>query len=74
MPRVILGVKLYSIQETAELLGLTVNSVYSYIRKGRIQATVIGGKKYFSEEGLKQFLTATAPPTSRTSSTVEERA
>lgn len=56
MPRIILNVKLYSIEETAELLGVTRGSVTKYIREGRIKATLIGGSKYVSEENIKSFL------------------
>ena len=57
MPRVILDIKLYSLQEAADLLGVTTGSVTKYIRSGRIATTLIGGKKYVSEENLKSFLT-----------------
>lgn len=56
MPKVILGVKLYSLAEGAELLGVTRGTLTKYISKGRIVATLIGGKKYLSEENIKSFL------------------
>ena len=56
MPRIILDVKLYSLEEAAELLGVTRGTVTKYVQQGRIVSTLIGGKKYFSEENLKSFL------------------
>lgn len=52
----ILDVKLYSLTEAAELLGVTRATISSYIKSGRLNASLIGGKKYVSEENLKQFL------------------
>ncbi len=56
MPREILGVKLYSLSEGAELLGVTRGTITKYISTGRIAATLIGGRKYLSEDNLKSFL------------------
>lgn len=52
----ILDVKLYSLEEAAELLGVTKGTITKYIKQGRIVSTLIGGKKYLSEENLKSFL------------------
>ena len=59
MPKVILDVKLYSFEETAELLGVTKQAITKYIKAGRIPGTTIGGKKYFSEDNIKNFLLTT---------------
>ena len=56
MPKVILGVKLYSLQEVADLLGVTRETITKYISRGRLTTTLIGGRKYLSEENLKSFL------------------
>jgi excisionase family DNA binding protein len=56
MPKVILDVKLYSLQEAADLLGVTKQTISKYIKSGRITATLIGGKKYLSEDNIKSFL------------------
>lgn len=56
MPKVILDVKLYSLQEGADLLGVTRGTITNYIKKGRLLATTIGGRKYLSEENIKSFL------------------
>lgn len=52
----ILDVKLYSLEETAELLGITKQTITKYIKQGRMVSTMIGGKKYLSEENLRNFL------------------
>lgn len=56
MPKIILDVKLYSSQETAELLGVGTATLTNYKKKGRIKATKISGKYYYTEENIKQFL------------------
>lgn len=59
MPKVTLGVKLYSTEEVADLLGVTKDSVRKYTSEKRIKATTIGGKKFYSEENIKKFLLKT---------------
>ena len=56
MPKVILDVKLYSLTEAAELLGVTKQTITKYLKEGRIVSTTIGGKKYLSEENIRTFL------------------
>ena len=55
----VLGVKLYSLAEVGELLGVQRPTASKYIQQGRLKATTIGGNKYVSEESLKEFLHAT---------------
>ena len=50
------GVKLYTKQELAELLGVTENTIGAYIRKGNIAKTKFGGRVYASEQSLLDFL------------------
>lgn len=57
MPKVILGIKLYSLSEAAQLLGVTNNTITKYTHNGRLATTLIGGRKYVSELNLKDFLT-----------------
>lgn len=52
----VLGVKLYSLKEVGELLGVQQQTVSKYIQQGKLKARVIGGAKYVSEENLKEFL------------------
>lgn len=54
----ILGVKLYTIEEVAEMLGVQTQTASKYISQERLKAQVIGGRKYISEENLKDFLLA----------------
>lgn len=56
MPKVVLDVKLYSTREVADLLGVTPVTITKYVKEGRMEANFIGGKRYISEENLKQFL------------------
>ena len=56
MPKVILGVTLYSIDEVSELLGVNHQTVTRYVKNGRRETTMIGGKNLISEEQLKNYL------------------
>ena len=55
----VLGVKLYSVAEVGELLGVQRPTASKYIQQGKLKARTIGGYKYVSEESLKEFLHAT---------------
>jgi len=59
MPKVIEDIKFYTVRETAELLQVTAQTVRSYIRKGRLEATRIGRPLLITENNLKDFLQAT---------------
>lgn len=48
--------KSYDIQETANLLNLTPQTVRAYIRKGRIKAQKVGTRYYIAEENIQEFL------------------
>ena len=48
--------KLYGIQETAELLGVTKRTVYGYVDEGIIKAVKIGREWRITEEDLKAFI------------------
>ena len=52
----VLGVKLYSVAEVGELLGVQRPTASKYIQQGKLKARTIGGHKYVSEENLKDFL------------------
>lgn len=52
----VLGVKLYTLKEVGELLGVQQQTVSKYVQQGKLKARVIGGAKYVSEENLKEFL------------------
>lgn len=59
MPRTILGVELYTLTETAELMGVTIQTIRNYVRKGMLTPTLIGKTKYVSADGLREYLTKT---------------
>ena len=52
----VLGVKLYTLKEVGELLGVQQQTASKYVQLGKLKARVIGGAKYVSEENLKEFL------------------
>ena len=52
----VLGVKLYTLKEVGELLGVQQQTASKYVQQGKLKARVIGGSKYVSEENLKEFL------------------
>lgn len=52
----VLGVKLYSLKEVGQLLGVQPQTVSKYLQQGKIKARTIGGYKYVSEESIKNFL------------------
>ena len=56
MPKVILDVKLYTIGEVAELLGVTATTARGYVKHGKIEAKRIANRIYVTEEQLKKFL------------------
>ena len=55
----VLGVKLYSLNEVGELLGVQRQTASKYIQQGKLKARTIGGYKYVSEESIKNFLLST---------------
>lgn len=59
MPKVIEDIKFYTVREVAELLQVTAQTVRSYIRQGRLEATRIGRPLLITENNLKDFLQAT---------------
>lgn len=61
--KVILGAQLYNQTELALLLGISTATVRKYVRQGRIHTTLIGGRKYISEEELRRFLNILPQPT-----------
>ena len=56
MPKVVLGVKLYSTEEVADMLGITKATLSKYSSSKKIESATIGRKKYYSEENIKAFL------------------
>lgn len=59
--KVILGAQLYNQTELAILLGISTATVRKYVKQGKIRTTLIGGRKYISEEELRRFLNILPP-------------
>ena len=59
MAAVIEGIKFYTIQETAEALRVTPQTVRAYIKQGRLKGQRIGRPILITENNLKEFLQAT---------------
>lgn len=57
MSKVILGVELYTLQEVADTLGVTIQTIRGYVRKGLLTPTLIGKTKYISTDALREYLT-----------------
>jgi|WetSurMetagenome_2_1015567.scaffolds.fasta_scaffold1297240_1 excisionase family DNA binding protein len=57
MPLMIEDIKLYSVKELSELLGVTKAAILSYIKTGRLKAQMLGGKWVIANDNLKEFLT-----------------
>ena len=49
-------IRVYSMEEVAEILGVTRRTVYSYVKSGRLSATKIGGRWQITEAALKKDL------------------
>ncbi len=56
MPIEKLGVKLYSLKEAGEVLGVSYTTTKIYHSKGRIKGQRIGRSVYVAEEELQRFL------------------
>ena len=56
MSKEIQGVTLYTIDETAELLGITTTTVRNYIKAGRLSGQRIGRPYLVSQRAIKTFL------------------
>lgn len=57
MPLVVEDIKLYSVKELSELLGVTKAAILGYIKAGRLKAQMLGGKWVVASDNLKEFLT-----------------
>lgn len=48
--------KTYSLQETAQILGIAPRTMHDYIKAGRIKGQKIGGHWRISEKNLQRFI------------------
>lgn len=49
-------VELYTVEDVAEILKLSKQTVYSYVWQGRLKSRHIGRRAYISEQELKEFV------------------
>ena len=54
--KTVLGVTVFTAQETAELLHVSERTIRNYIKGGRLKAQKIGGDWAISEDNIKAFL------------------
>jgi excisionase family DNA binding protein len=48
--------KLYSLQELSQILGVTHRTAWNYVKAGKLKAVKIGGAWKVTEENLKKFI------------------
>ena len=49
-------IKVYTIEEVAELLHTTRRTLYTYLKEGKLKAVKMGRKWLITEENLKEFI------------------
>lgn len=54
--KVVLGEQLFTIDEVAEMLGVSRATVSSYIKKGMLPARPLGVRKFITEDAIRAFL------------------
>ena len=52
----ILGERLYTAQEVAEMFRVHISSVRLWFAKGKLERKIIAGRAYVSEESIKEFV------------------
>ena len=50
------GIKFYTIQETAEALNVTPQTIRAYVKQGKLKGKRIGRPTLITERNLKEFL------------------
>jgi len=56
MPLEVSGIKLYGVDEVAEMLKSTKPTMRAYFREGKLIGRKISGKWYITEDNLKKYL------------------
>ena len=56
MPLEVSGIKLYSVDEVAEMLKSTKHTIRAYFREGKLMGRKISGKWHITEDNLKKYL------------------
>ena len=62
MPRQVGELKLFDVQELAELLGVADDTIRNYLKAGRIAGQKLGTKWYVSEDGLRDYFNQRRQP------------
>ena len=52
----LMDIKLYTTEEVAEFLGVTVRTVYRYVESGQLKGKKIGGRWLFTIENIEKFV------------------
>ena len=61
MPLEVSGLKLYSVDEVAEMLKSTNPTIRSYFREGKLMGRKISGKWHITDDNLKKYLSEDYP-------------
>ena len=61
MPLEVSGIKLYSVDEIAEMLKSTKPTIRAYFRDGKLVGRKISGKWHITEDNLKKYLSGDYP-------------
>ena len=65
MPLEVSGLKLYNVDEVAEMLKSTKPTIRSYFREGKIKGQKVNGKWYITDDNLKSYLSGDYPAPSK---------
>lgn len=57
MPITIGDIKLFSLDDLSETLGVTTVTLRAYISRGKLKARKMGGKFFVSEDALREYFT-----------------
>ena len=52
----VLGERLYTAQEVAEMFHVHISSVWLWFKKGKLDRKIIAGRAYVTEERIKAFI------------------
>lgn len=56
MPRTINGIKFYTVEETAQLLQISKQTIRNYLKRGMLRGQRIGQPVYITEKSIQDFL------------------
>ncbi|MEA1939107.1 MAG: helix-turn-helix domain-containing protein [Candidatus Caldatribacteriota bacterium] len=61
MPLKVSGIKLYNVDEVADMLKSTKPTIRAYFREGKLVGRKISGKWHITEDNLKKYLSGDYP-------------